>query len=112
MSRIPRPGTHRAGMTLIELVLALSVTAMVATAITAMLNAMSTGVVNKRDSRSLMVRAHAAETRFSAYIAPARCVLAADDDSVVVWFDDARESETVHATEVRWLVYDKVDGAI
>jgi hypothetical protein len=86
--------------------LALAVTAMVATAISGMLHAMTTGVVTRRDSRGVMVRATTAQTRLAAYVSPARCVLDADGGDVVLWFDDSRESDTVHATELRWVLYD------
>lgn len=109
------PATSRRGrraLTLIELMLALSITALVAAAISGMMTAVSAGVSTRQDTRSLMVRANAAQMRLGAYLAPACCVLAADGTRVVVWFEDARESSTVHATEIRWLVYDAGNEAI
>ena len=102
----------RRGLTLLELLLALSITAMVAAAIAAMLGAVSTGVGTRRDNRTVMVLANAAESRLAAYIAPSRCVLDVADPNVVLWLNDNHESETVHATEIRWLQHDAAAGTI
>ena len=108
MKHVPRP--TRNGLTLLELMLALSVTAMVAAAVWDMMGAVTAGVSTRRDNRSTMVRAAAAATRLSAYVAPSRCLLAVDGSDVALWLNDRRESETVHATEIRWLVFDPADA--
>ena len=51
------------GLSLLELILALSVTASVALAITGMMGAVSTGVEGRRDTRSVLVLANAAASR-------------------------------------------------
>ena len=102
----------RRGLSLLELLLALSITAMVATAVSAMMSAVITGVSTRRDSRSLMVRANAAQTRLAAYITPSRAVLDSDGSTLVLWLEDARDGGTVHATEVRWLKHDASKGTI
>jgi len=103
-SKRPRARRPR-GLSLLELLLALMITVMVAAAIAGMLGAVSSGVGARRDSRALMVLGDAAEARLSAYIAPSRCLLNADNAHVVLWFNDSRESQTIHATEVRWFAY-------
>jgi prepilin-type N-terminal cleavage/methylation domain-containing protein len=100
------------GLTLLELLLAVAITGMVAAAITSMLGAVSTGAETRRDTRSLMIQSAAAQMRLGAYIAPARCFLARRDADLAIWFDDSRESETVHASEVRWLVHTPAAGTI
>jgi type II secretory pathway pseudopilin PulG len=108
-----RPPTRRLrGLTMIELLLAISVTAMVAAAIASMLAAVSAGVVTKRDARSLMVHASTARTRLAAYIGPSRCLLDAGESNIVLWLNDSRKSDTVHATELRWLLFDATAGTI
>ncbi len=106
--------THAAarGLTLLELMLALSITTIVAAAIAGMLSAVTAGVGTRRDARSVMVRAGAAQARLAAYIIPCSSLLASDGSSLVVWLEDSRASDTVHATEVRWLSYDAAAGAI
>lgn len=104
--------TIRRGMSLLELMLALTVTALVAAAISGMMGAVSTGVSSRRDGRSVMVRASAAESRLSAYVSPSRCILDAGANSLVVWLKDERESNTVHGTEIRWLLFDAGAGTL
>ena len=104
--------TTRRGMSLLELMLALTVTALVAAAISGMMGALSAGVSSRRDGRSVMVRASAAESRLSAYVAPCRCILSADPTSLVLWLSDERESGTVHGAEVRWLLFDAGTGTL
>ena len=100
----------RRGLTMLELILALIITAFVAAAISGMLGAVTSGVTMRRDNRSLMLRAHAAQTRLGAYISSARCLLDADDTSFVVWLSDSRQSGTVHASEIRWIQFDAAAG--
>lgn len=107
-----RSNPTRRGLTTLELMLALAITAVVAIAISGMLAAVSQGVVSRQDNRAIMVRVHAAQSRLAAYINPSRCLLDATATDLVIWLDDARESGTVHATEIRWLRYDATDGAI
>jgi hypothetical protein len=92
--------------------IALSITALIAGAISGMMAAVSVGVNSSRDNRSTMVAANSAAARLDAYIAPARCLLTATDSDLVLWLNDRRESETVHATELRWLIYDNVKGTL
>jgi hypothetical protein len=91
---------------MLELILALIVTAFVAAAISGMLGAVTSGVTLRRDNRTLMLRAHAAQTRIGAYVSSARCLLEVDDEGFVVWLSDTRQSGTVHASEIRWLRFD------
>ncbi len=108
-----RRSTDRRGLTVVELMLAMSITAMVAVAIAGMLGAVTAGVMTQRDSRSVMIRANAARARLSAYLAPCRSLLALEgNDELVLWLKDSRESGTVHATEVRWLVFDEPSGTL
>lgn len=103
-------GTAHRGLSMLELLLSLAITAVVATAITGMLGAVSASVDGSRSARSVMILANAAASRMSAYITPSRCVLGVDGPNVTLWFDDSRESGTVHATEIRWLTFDADTG--
>jgi hypothetical protein len=106
------PPTHRRALTLLELMLALSITALIAGAIWGMMNAVTAGVTTRRDNRSTMVGASAAATRIGAYIAPSRCLLDVEKDGLVIWLNDERQSDTVHATELRWMLYNGADGTL
>ncbi len=94
------------GLTLIELLLSLTITLVIGMAMTGVISAVVSGVDVRRDNRAHIVRAYAAQSRLLSYIAPSRCFLATNHDLVVLWFNDSRESQTVHGTEVRWLEYD------
>ncbi|MHC4908276.1 MAG: prepilin-type N-terminal cleavage/methylation domain-containing protein [Planctomycetota bacterium] len=102
---------HR-GLTLLELVLALIITSVIAMGTTAMMAAVTSGVIDNRDQRSVMVRANAAQSRLAAYISPSLCILGSVDGVITLWFQDSRESRTVHATELRWLVFDDMDNVL
>ena len=101
--------TSRRGLSLLELMLALMVTALIAGAVSGMMAAVTTGVSTRRDNRTTMVGASAASSRLGGYVAICRCVLHANGSDFVVWLNDDRESETIHATEIRWFVLDETD---
>jgi hypothetical protein len=102
----------RRGLTFLEFILALAITAMVALAITGMLTSVAMGQRLRRDNRAFVIRTHALKSRLSAYIAPCRSFLMCNGTDLVVWFNDSRESDSVHASEVRWLIFDSVNGKL
>lgn len=104
--------TTRFGLTVMELMLALSITVIVGAALTAMLRAIWVGVETDRDTRSHLLHANAAQMRLSAYIAPSLCILHADRTSLTLWFNDARRGGTVNLTEIRWLRFNDATGTI
>ena len=106
----PRPRPFRRGLTFIELLMALAITAMVTAAISAMWTAISSGERARRDNRAFAVRTYAAKSRISGYIAPCRSLLSTDGCKLVLWRDDSRVSGTVHASEIRWLIFDNATG--
>jgi hypothetical protein len=103
-------GAAARALSLLELLLSLAITAVVAMAVTGMLGAVSTSIDGSRSTRSVMILANAAASRLSAYIAPSRCVLGVDGSNIALWFDDSRHSNTVHASEIRWLQFDENAG--
>jgi len=108
----PGRAQFRRGLTFIELVLALAITAMVAAAIAAMIGAVTSGEMSRRDNRGTIIRTYAAKTRLSAYLARCLCVLEVGSGEVVVWLNDWRSGGTVHASELRWLVFDSANKSI
>ncbi len=108
----PGRAPSRRGLTFIELVLALAITAMVAAAIAAMIGAVTSGEMSRRDNRGTIIRTYAAKTRLSAYLARCRSVLEVGSIDAVVWLNDWRGGGTVHATELRWLVFDSANNSI
>ncbi len=102
---------HR-GLTLIELMISLAITAIVAVAISGAMTAVNVGVNSRRDARSVMVRTSASHARVGAYINSCRAIVEADADGLVIWLNDDREGRTIHASELRWLAYDASAGTV
>ena len=103
---------HRRGMTLLELLLAISITSTVALGIVGMMDALTDGILNQRDTRASVLRAGLSQTRVSSYIARARCLLDLEDHRVVMWLEDADGDDAVDATEVRWLEWTPVKDVL
>lgn len=103
---------HHRGLTLVEMMLALAVTALVAGAIAGMMSAVSAGVGARRDARSAMIRANLASIRLNGYAAPARALIDVEDERFALWFNDDRPGGTVHVSEVRWFEFDALAGEI
>ncbi|MDG2423463.1 MAG: prepilin-type N-terminal cleavage/methylation domain-containing protein [Phycisphaerales bacterium] len=101
---------HARGMTLIETVLAMTITAMVGASLTTMMAAVTDEVTASQDTRSSLIRAGLAQSRLSSYIARAHCVLDLEDDEITLWLEDSRDGGSVHASEVRWIKLDSDTG--
>jgi hypothetical protein len=99
-------------MTLMELMLALSISVLVGGAIAGMMDALTSGVLTHRDMRESMVRASTAQVRLKSYIETSSCVLDTDGTQMVLWRSDRRVSGTVHATELRWIIFDADKGEL
>ena len=102
---------HR-GMTFIETMLAITITAMVGGAITTMMAAVTDEVESHHFTRSQLIQNGLAQSRLSSYIARSHCVLDLTEDSVTLWLEDSRDSGTVHASEIRWIKLDPVTGVL
>ena len=105
-SATTRSRARQAGMTLVELLLAMSSTAMIGAAIAAMLAAVSYGTSSEKNMRSLVVRNKLINARFSAAIRDAQMVLEAGDNYIVLWRVDTNESETSNLGEIQWIELD------
>lgn len=101
------------GLTTLELLLAVAVTAIVALAISTVMSAVSSGLTESGEARSALQRIHAAHVRLRAYTDAALCVLAADDTKgVALWLHDEKEGERVNLTELRVLWFNDSEGTI
>ena len=96
----------RHGLSFLEFILALAVTAMITAAISVMVSAVSVGELSRRDNRGYIVRTYAAKSRLSAYVARSLAVLDVNGSDAVIWLNDWRGGGRVHATEIRWFIYD------
>ncbi len=95
-------GRGRRGLTLVELMLSLAITALVGAGVASMLSMVGSSAQGDRDQRSTLLRAHAAQLRLRAYFAPALNVLAHDPaQGVAIWLHDDEPEDNVHLTELR-----------
>lgn len=100
------------GLSLLEFILALMITGLISAVMGGMVTAVARATELDRHTRETVVRSQAASVRLSSYVTPSRCILAHTSDSLVIWLDDSRESETVHATEVRWIKHNLTTDTI
>ena len=106
-----RPVVRR-GITLVELLMAIAITSMITAAVGSMISAVARSQEFENDRRESTIRAQALSARLASYIAPALCVLDNQPKSFVLWFDDSKQSNTVHGTEIRWVNFDSLSGTV
>ncbi len=96
---------NRRGFTFIELIISLSITAVIGLSVVTLMGAVTSGITSKEDGRQASIRYSTLKNKMSAYISPARCVLATTTESATFWMVDSNQSNTVHATEIRWIEF-------
>jgi type II secretory pathway pseudopilin PulG len=110
---IKQHAVRRRGVTLLELMLALSITAMVGLGVASMLTMISSSTQQTRDARSLLLRAHAGQTRLRSYLDTSLSLLQHDaSKGLAVWLLDQRTLEQVNLSEMRVLWFDDVNGTL
>jgi len=104
----------RRGLTLLEFMLSIMITALIAVTMGMMMSAVARTVEADKHGRETIVRSQALNVRLSSYITPSLCVLdaSAQPESIVVWLEDSRVSDTVHLTEIRWIERDTDTAAV
>jgi len=96
------PATTRRGLTLVELMLALTVTVVIGAGLASLLTVIGQTTAYDRDARSGSLRAHAAQVRLQAYSETALCVLQANDSGeFVLWLEDGKDPGAVNVSEFR-----------
>lgn len=102
----------RRGVTALEFLLAISITALIALATGSLLLAVAQGTDYDRYMREFVIRSQALSVRLSSYIMPSLCILDSGISSLVLWLDDSTASETVHVSELRWIDHDPALGTV
>ncbi len=100
------------GIALVELLLAIAITSMITAAVASITTAVARSHEHETDRRETTVRSQALNVRLSGYITPSMCFLESSVDSFVLWLEDVREGETVHASEIRWVSHNAVEDTI
>jgi hypothetical protein len=104
--RVRRRADRRGGLTLVELIMALSSTALIGMAIVSMLFAVNAGTADRNDNRLLLAKHKLASTRLDASIRSAKKVLASGSGYVVLWMSDSRVNSLPNLSELRRIEYD------
>jgi prepilin-type N-terminal cleavage/methylation domain-containing protein len=106
----------RRAFTLVEVLVATVVTAMVAGAVVGTINAVQVGLDDQDTSSAEIARLARAQARLADHLYRARMILAQRDDSICLWlpseaFDgtsaNATNYDTINADELRWYVVDR-----
>lgn len=98
------------GMTLIETMLAIGMTALVGAGISGMMHVLSNDVAMQHEVRTGVVRAALVQARLSAYVGRSRCLLDLESHRAVLWLQDTDGDDAVHAAEIRWLHWSEANG--
>jgi prepilin-type N-terminal cleavage/methylation domain-containing protein len=106
-----RPIGRRAGLTLIELIIGLSITAVIASIIAVLINATAMGTTSQQDGRRLLVRFQAIRSAVSNDLSNAKCILDVGPNYIVYWIGDdpagvVAPNNAVNLSELRMLEVD------
>lgn len=90
------------GLTLLELLLAVSITSLVGLAMATVMTAAARGMTSAGDTRSALQRAHAAYSRLRIYTDTGLCLLQNDPErGFVMWLNDEKLNSKANLTELR-----------
>lgn len=113
MRRVTRTIPARRGLTLIELLIAVAITALVGVAIAVVMTSAGQNLARVGEVRSALQRSHAMHARLGAYTDAALCVLNEDpDQGFAVWLHDDNAGNTINLSELRVLWYETGDEQI
>ncbi|GEM_PF-1080502 len=104
----------RRGLTLLEFMISILITSLIAVTMSGMITAVARSVEADRYSRESIVRGQSLDVRLGSFITPSLCVLdtTAKPESLVIWLEDSRASDTVHLTEIRWIERDAATDTV
>jgi prepilin-type N-terminal cleavage/methylation domain-containing protein len=109
-----RMHSTRRAVTLIELLLAIAITAMVAMGVASMMTTVSTVAVSDREARSALLRSLAVREAVRAYVEESICVLqvSADETAIAVWLEDDLAPGLANVLELRVIRFDSATNSI
>lgn len=105
---------RRRGFTMLELVLSLAITVLVAAGVAAMLGGIATGIALGSDTRTGLLATAATHGRLTEDLSGIASVLERSDDgrSMVLWNGDLVPGGRVEPSELRWLEFDPIRGEL
>lgn len=103
---------QRHGFTLLEILLAVSLTAVIGLSVAIMLGAMNSATQVEGDARRGTIRRQVASARLGNTIRSAVMVLAAGDDHLVLWHTDANQNTSPDLSELVRVEFDSDAGEL
>jgi len=100
------------GLTLVELLLAITITAFVGTAVASMMVSVTYGTTSRTEMRDVLVRTKVLTSRMNAAVRGSKMVLDSGTDYVVLWIADTREDGQPNISELRRIERDDSTGTI
>ena len=92
---------HSAGLTLVEMMMALGLTALITAAVASMMVTVSHGVSSRSDIRSLVIRQKTVTGRIASIIRESEAVMASGDDYLLLWTYDENDDGAANIAELR-----------
>ncbi len=111
-SAASRRAAARRGLTLVELLLSLAITATIGVALATMMVSVSYGTTSKAQLRSAIVQLKAVTNRFDAALRGSAMVLDHGEDYLVLWIADSRADDAPNLSELRLIEYDAAAGRL
>lgn len=102
---------HR-GMTLAELLMALSITVLVGAGIVAMMESIGRVLDEGRMQRAETIASATAASRLSSVVAPSACALELSSGLVTLWSGDIRRDGAIQASELIWIRHETDLGTL
>lgn len=113
MNRRRSIASVRRGLTLLELMIAVSITAIAGLALTTVMTTVARSITSSAGSRSALQRAHAAYIRLRAFTDPGLCLLQHDPArGFALWLEDTTPGGSVNLREVRVFWFSADSGTI
>ncbi len=109
---VERRSGRGVGLTLVEMLMALAITALIGAAIASMLSAVTYGTNSSKDIRSLVVKNKTLSSRITAAVRGSGQLLDAADGYVVLWTKDLNDSGVPDLLELQRIELDSVTNEL
>ena len=107
-----RSSRNTRGLTLVELLMAMAISGLVAAGVAGMLGGVATGIAIGTDARTGMLATGVIQGRVLEAITPGASVLAAGPRRCAFWLGDERPGGLVEPSECAWLTINHDDGIV
>lgn len=98
--------------TIAELLIALTITAIISASIAAMISSVSAGTTGQQDGRRFLVRVQSLEARLATSVHASQCILASGNNYIVYWIADSTHDNAVQLSELGMLELDPVTNTL